>query len=144
MRLLLSVIAYNLVNIWRRLVLPNRIADWSLTGLRQLLVKHAGIGFDHGVGHPLLLLYDAKAHNCRKNNVFKGLGHYAWWPKVADAVIKAPVLLPAGGESPGAVAAWSDGTVDRGFAHTDGIGKRTMEAKRSIDEEVKHGEVFVE
>ncbi len=34
-------------------------------------------GFDHGVGHPLLLLYDAKAPNCRKNKGFKGLGHYA-------------------------------------------------------------------
>src|SRR6266446_2319755 len=47
------------------------------------------IGFDHGVGHPLLLLYDAKAPNCRKNKVLKGLGHYSEWPKVADAVIKA-------------------------------------------------------
>src|SRR5437879_585097 len=25
------------------------------------------LGFDHGVGHPLLLLYDAKAPNCQKN-----------------------------------------------------------------------------
>jgi hypothetical protein len=50
-------------------------------------------GFDHGVGHPLLLLYDAKAPNCRKNKVFKGLGHYAEWPKVADAVIKADFFL---------------------------------------------------
>jgi hypothetical protein len=47
------------------------------------------MGFDHGVGHLLLLLYDAKAPNCRKNKAFKGLGHYSEWPKVADAVIKA-------------------------------------------------------
>jgi hypothetical protein len=46
-------------------------------------------GFDHGVGHPLLLLGDAKAPNCRKNKAFNDLGHYAEWPKVADAVIKA-------------------------------------------------------
>ena len=46
-------------------------------------------GFDHGVGHPLLFLYNAKAPNYRKNKVFKGLGHYSEWPKVADAVIKA-------------------------------------------------------
>src|SRR5262245_42061972 len=45
-------------------------------------------GFDHGVGHPLLLLCDAKALNCRKNKEFKGLVHYAKWPKVPDAVIK--------------------------------------------------------
>jgi hypothetical protein len=51
------------------------------------------VGFDHGVGHPLLLLYDAKAPNCRKNKAFKGLGHYAEWPKVADAVIMAARCL---------------------------------------------------
>ena len=34
-------------------------------------------GFDHSVGHPLLLLCDTKAPNCRKNKTFKGLGHYS-------------------------------------------------------------------
>jgi hypothetical protein len=34
-RLLLSVIAYNLGNLWRRLVLPKRIGHWSLTSLQQ-------------------------------------------------------------------------------------------------------------
>src|SRR5437879_9227969 len=51
---------------------------------------HRTFGFDHGVGHPLLLLYDAKAPNCQKNKAFKELGHYSEWPKVADAVIQAP------------------------------------------------------
>jgi hypothetical protein len=46
-------------------------------------------GFDHGVGHPLLLLDDAKAPNYRKNKAFNDLDHYSEWPKVADAVIKA-------------------------------------------------------
>ena len=50
-------------------------------------------GFDHGVGHPLLLLCDAKAPNYRKNKAFKDLGHYSEWPKVADAVIKAIISL---------------------------------------------------
>src|SRR5712691_37302 len=50
-------------------------------------------GFDHGVGHPLLLLYNAKAPNCRKNKALNGLGHYSEWPKVADAVIKAASAL---------------------------------------------------
>jgi hypothetical protein len=53
------------------------------------LCMHGFSGFDHGVGHPLLLLYDAKAPNCGKNNELKDLGHYSEWPKVADAVIKA-------------------------------------------------------
>jgi len=34
-RLWLSLIAYNLVNLWRRLVLPMRIDTWSLTSLQQ-------------------------------------------------------------------------------------------------------------
>jgi hypothetical protein len=33
-------------------------------------------GFDHGVGHPLLLLYDAKAPNYKNGKKFNGLGHY--------------------------------------------------------------------
>ena len=36
----------------------------------------AGFGFDHGVGHALLLLYDAKAPNCQKSKEFNGLGDY--------------------------------------------------------------------
>jgi len=37
-------------------------------------------GFDHGAGHPLLFLDDAKAPNCRKNNGFMDLGNYSEWP----------------------------------------------------------------
>jgi hypothetical protein len=33
--------AYNLGNLWRRLVLPKRIDNWSLTSLQQRLVKTA-------------------------------------------------------------------------------------------------------
>jgi hypothetical protein len=35
-RLWLSVIAYNLGNLWRRLVLPNRLGNWSLTSLQAI------------------------------------------------------------------------------------------------------------
>ena len=38
-RLWPSVMAYNLGNLWRRLVLPQRIGNWSLTSLQQRLVK---------------------------------------------------------------------------------------------------------
>ncbi len=38
-RLQLSLLAYNLGNLWRRLVLPKRIDAWSLTSLQQRLVK---------------------------------------------------------------------------------------------------------
>jgi len=36
----MSLLAYNLGNLWRRLVLPNRIHAWSLTSLQQRLVKN--------------------------------------------------------------------------------------------------------
>ncbi len=42
MRLWLSVIAYNLGDVWRRLVLPKKIGSWSLTSLHQRLVKMGG------------------------------------------------------------------------------------------------------
>ena len=41
-RLWLTIMAYNLGNLWRRLVLPQRIGNWSLTSLQQRLVKTGG------------------------------------------------------------------------------------------------------
>jgi hypothetical protein len=41
-RLLLGVIAYNLGNLLRRLVLPLAIQSWALTSLRQRLFKTGG------------------------------------------------------------------------------------------------------
>ena len=47
------------------------------------------MGFDHGAGHPLLLLCNAKAPNYGKNKAFNDLARYSECPKVAGAVIKA-------------------------------------------------------
>jgi Transposase DDE domain group 1 len=41
-RVQLSVLAYNLGNPWRRMLLPKRIDHWSLTSLQQRLVKTGG------------------------------------------------------------------------------------------------------
>jgi hypothetical protein len=41
-RLWLTIIAYTLGNLWRRLVLPWRIGNWSLTSLQQRLMKTGG------------------------------------------------------------------------------------------------------
>jgi Transposase DDE domain group 1 len=41
-RLQLSVLAYNLGNLWRQLVRPRRIDSWSLTSPPQRLVKTGG------------------------------------------------------------------------------------------------------
>ena len=54
-RLWLSVIAYNLGNLWRRLVLPLRVGNWSLTSLQQRLVKTGGRLIKHARYYWLLL-----------------------------------------------------------------------------------------
>jgi len=41
---LASLLVYNLGNLWRRLVLPKEIGAWSLTILKQRLVKTGGGG----------------------------------------------------------------------------------------------------
>ena len=63
MRLWLSVIAYNLGNLWRRLVLPQRIGNWSLTSLQQRLVKTGGRLVKHARYYWLLL---AESHLTRR------------------------------------------------------------------------------
>ena len=62
-RLWLSVIAYNLGNLWRRLVLPKRIDEWSLTSLQQRLVKTGGRLLKHARYYWLLL---AESHLTRR------------------------------------------------------------------------------
>jgi hypothetical protein len=62
-RLWLSVIAYNLGNLWRRLVLPKRIEKWSLTSLQQRLVKTGGRLIKHARYYWLLL---AESHLTRR------------------------------------------------------------------------------
>jgi hypothetical protein len=41
------------------------------------------MGFDHGVGHPLLLLYDAKAPLGKNSNYFNGLWHNLSNPSIS-------------------------------------------------------------
>jgi hypothetical protein len=62
-RLWLSVLAYNLGNPWRRLALPKRIDNWSLTSLQQRLVKTGGRLIKHARYYWLLL---AESHLTRR------------------------------------------------------------------------------
>ena len=62
-RLWLSVIAYNLGNLWRRLALPRSIEGWSLTSLQQRLVKTGGRLVKHARYYWLLL---AESHLTRR------------------------------------------------------------------------------
>ena len=54
-RLALSLLAYNLGNLLRRLALPKRIENWSLTSLQQRLVKTGGRLVKHARSYWLLL-----------------------------------------------------------------------------------------
>ncbi|HZL66903.1 MAG TPA: IS1380 family transposase [Candidatus Limnocylindrales bacterium] len=62
-RLGLSVLAYNLGNLWRRLALPKGIENWSLTSLQQRLVKTGGRLVKHARYYWLLL---AEGHLTRR------------------------------------------------------------------------------
>jgi Transposase DDE domain group 1 len=54
-RLWLSLIAYNLGNLWRRLGLPREIGNWSLTSLQQRLIKTGGRLIKHARSYWLML-----------------------------------------------------------------------------------------
>jgi hypothetical protein len=72
-RLQLSVLAYNLGNLWRRLVLPTRIGRWSLTGVQQRLVKTGGRLVKHARYYWLLL---AESHLTRR--LFRSMLRRIW------------------------------------------------------------------
>lgn len=72
-RLQLSVLAYNLGNLWRRLVLPKKIDHWSLTSLQQRLVKTGGRLVKHARYYWLLL---AEGHLTRR--VFGAMLRRIW------------------------------------------------------------------
>jgi hypothetical protein len=78
-RLWLSVIAYNLGNLWRRLALPAPIGKWALTSLQQRLVKSGGRLIQHARYYWLQL---AEGHLTRR--LFAGmLGKIAALPTPA-------------------------------------------------------------
>jgi Transposase DDE domain group 1 len=54
-RLALSLLAYNLGNLWQRLALSRRIENWSLTSLQQRPVKTGGWLVEHARYFWLLL-----------------------------------------------------------------------------------------
>jgi hypothetical protein len=72
-RLQLSVVAYNLGILWRRLVMPKRIDYWSLTSLQQRLVKTGGRLVKHARYYWLLL---AEGHLTRR--VFGAILRRIW------------------------------------------------------------------
>jgi len=76
--LALCLLAYNLGNLWRRLALPRRIENWSLTSLQQSLVKTGG----RLVKHARLLLAFSGGRSSEPAEVRSraGLDHHATYP----------------------------------------------------------------
>ena len=72
-RLQLSVLAYNLGNLWRRLGLPRRIKSLSLTSLQQRLMKTGGRLLKQARYYWLLL---AEGHLNRRQ--FSDMLHKIW------------------------------------------------------------------
>jgi hypothetical protein len=62
-RLWLSLIAHNLGNLWRRLVLPRRVGHWTLTSLQERLVKTGGRLIKHA---RYVWLLQAEGHLTRR------------------------------------------------------------------------------
>jgi len=91
-RLWLSVLAYNLGNLWRRLALPKAVANWSLTSLQQRLVKTGGRLVKRAQYYWLLL---AEGHLTLR--LFVGmLGKIAALPVPAGYALLALTFRPGG------------------------------------------------
>ncbi len=72
-RLQLSVLAYNLGNLWRRLGLPHRIKSWSLTSLQHRLMKTGSRLVKHTRHYWLLL-----AEGLLNRRLFGDMPHRIW------------------------------------------------------------------
>ena len=103
-RLQLSVLAYNLGNLWRRLGLPNRIKSWSLTSLQQRLMKTGGRLVKHARYYWLLL---AEGHLNRR--LFGDMLHRIWGAAAAERV-----ALPGRGSTVFSSEKASQGAVSAG------------------------------
>jgi hypothetical protein len=78
-RLLLGVIAYNLGNLLRRLVLPAAIQDWSLTSLQQRLLKTGGRLVRHA-RYFTLQLAETFLTRTLFRQILARIGRLAWHP----------------------------------------------------------------
>jgi hypothetical protein len=84
----LSLLPYNLGNLWRRLVLPKRIDAWSLTSMQQRIVKTRWRLIKHAryyvqvraVGTPLIAL----GPDLVANSLFRGQESYRMREKVSQ------------------------------------------------------------
>src|SRR5436189_76701 len=78
-RLLLGVIAYNLGNLLRRLVLPVSIQSWSLTSLQQRLFKTGGRLIRHA-RYFILQLAESSLTGSLLRQILERIERLAWHP----------------------------------------------------------------
>jgi len=78
-RLLLGVIAYNLGNLLRRLVLPRAIQSWSLTSLQQRVFKTGGRLIRHA-RYYVLQLAESYLTQSLFEHILRRIGRLAWHP----------------------------------------------------------------
>ena len=78
-RLLLGVIAYNLGNLLRRLVLPVAIQRWSLTSLQQRLFK-TGARLIRHARHFTLQLAESDLTESLFRQILQRIERFAWRP----------------------------------------------------------------
>ncbi len=78
-RLLLGVIAYNLGNLLRRLVLPVAIQSWSLTSLQQRLFKTGGRLIRHA-RYFILQLAESQLTQRLCAQIIRRIERLAWHP----------------------------------------------------------------
>ena len=91
----LSVPAYNLGNLWRRLELPNKIKSWSLTSLQHRLMKTGGRLVKHARYYWLL---PAEGHLNRR--LFGDMLHRIWALLGCTFRVKEKTLLEPPKSSP--------------------------------------------
>jgi hypothetical protein len=102
-RLLLGVIAYNLGNLLRRLVLPRAIQSWSLTSLQQRLFKTGGRLIRHA-RYFILQLAGSHLTGSLFRQILQRIERLAWHPVIASNTPGAramPSEFRTGGGLPG-------------------------------------------
>ena len=85
-RLLLGMIAYNLGNLLRRLVLPVAIQSWSLTSLQQRLFKTGGRLIRHA-RYFILQLAESHLTQCLFSQIIRRIERLAWIPAATPRTI---------------------------------------------------------
>ena len=81
-----GVIAYNLVNLLRRLILPLAIQSWSLTNLQQRLFKTGGRLIRHA-RYFILQLADSQLTERLFAQIIRRIERLAWIPAATPRTI---------------------------------------------------------